>query len=309
MDTPSQDRPIKAIHPRWQELSFTAKRFFKNPLSTIGLAILALFLIIAILAPVICPPKYPDPYKIPHAGWQIQPSPPSAGHIFGTTEEQYDLLYGIVWGTRSAFRIGILVVGANLIIGILLGAIAGYFGGLVDEILMRITDVFYSIPYLVMAMALVVAIGRGLTAVIIVMIILEWPAYTRILRSDILVIRNKEYIMAARASGSSHFKIILKHILPNAMYSVLILASMNIGATILTAAALSFLGLGSQTGTADWGQIVSLCRNWIVGLPGHPFAFWYTVFIPGFVITLFVLGWNLLGDAVRDVFDPKLRRK
>ena len=202
-----------------------------------------------------------------------------------------------------------LVVGANLIIGILLGAIAGYFGGLVDEVIMRVTDVFYSIPYLVMAMALVVAIGRGMKAVIIVLIILEWPSYTRVLRSDILVTRGKDFIQAARASGASHLRIIRTHILPNAMYSVLILASLNIGTTILTAAALSFLGLGAETGTADWGQIVSMCRNWIVGAPGNRFAYWYTVFIPGFVISMFVLGWNLLGDAVRDIFDPRMRRR
>ncbi len=310
METTNTEQPVaKAVSPRFQELTFTAKRLFKNPLSTIGLAIIAFFLIIAIFAPVICPPKYADPFKIPHSGWKIEPQPPNAQHLLGTTQQQYDMLYGMVWGTRGAFKIGLIVVGANLIIGILLGAIAGYFGGIVDEVIMRVTDVFYAIPFLVMAMALVVAIGRGLTAVIIVLIILEWPSYTRVLRSDILVIRNKEYIMAARASGSSHFAIILRHVLPNAMYSVLILASLNIGTTILTAEALSFLGLGSETGTADWGQIVSMCRNWIIGAPGNRFAYWYTVFIPGFVITLFVLGWNLLGDAVRDVFDPKLRRK
>ncbi len=301
--------PPRAAHPRLREFTFTARRFLKNPLSVIGLSLIIFFGIVAILAPVLEPPKYPDPFRIPHTGFKIEPSPPSAEHPLGTTQQQYDMLYGLVWGTRSAFRIGVLVVAANLLIGILLGAIAGYFGGLVDEVIMRVTDVFYAIPFLVMAMALVVAIGRGLTAVIIVLIILEWPSYTRVLRSDILVTRSRDFILAARASGASHLRIILRHVLPNAMYSVLILASLNIGTTILTAAALSFLGLGSETGTADWGQIVSMSRNWIVGSPGNRFAYWYTVFIPGFVISLFVLGWNLLGDAVRDVFDPKLRRR
>jgi peptide/nickel transport system permease protein len=296
-------------HPRLRELSFTAKRFLRNPLSVIGLALILFFGAVALLAPVLEPPRYPDPYRIPHTGFRIEPSPPSVEHPLGTTQQQYDMLYGLVWGTRSAFRIGVLVVGANLLIGILLGAIAGYFGGLVDEVIMRVTDIFYSIPYLVMAMALVVAIGRGMKAVIIVLIILEWPSYTRVLRSDILVTRGKDFIAAARASGASHLRIVLTHVLPNALYSVLILASLNIGTTILTAAALSFLGLGADSGTADWGQIVAMCRNWIVGTPGNRFAYWYTVFIPGFVISLFVLGWNLLGDAVRDVFDPKMRRR
>jgi peptide/nickel transport system permease protein len=309
METQTKLPASRALHPRLREMLFTGKRFLRNPLSVIGLTLIVMFGIVAILAPVICPPKYADPFKIPHTGFKIEPSPPSLQHLLGTTQQQYDMLYGLVWGTRSAFRIGVLVVGANLIIGILLGAIAGYFGGLVDEVIMRVTDIFYAIPFLVMAMALVVAIGRGMKAVIIVLIILEWPSYTRVLRSDILVTRGKDFIQAARASGASHLRIIFSHVLPNAMYSVLILASLNIGTTILTAAALSFLGLGSETGTADWGQIVSMCRNWIVGAPGNRFAYWYTVFIPGFVISLFVLGWNLLGDAVRDVFDPKLRRR
>jgi peptide/nickel transport system permease protein len=292
-----------------RELSFTVKRFLRNPLSVIGLSLIVVFGLIALFAPIIAPPKYADPYKIPHTGYRIEPSPPSAAHPLGTTQQQYDIFYGLVWGSRSAFRIGVLVVAANLLIGILLGAVAGYFGGTVDEIIMRIADIFYAIPFLVMAMALVVAIGRGLKAVIIVLIILEWPSYTRVIRSDILVTRSKDFVLAARASGASHLRIIFTHILPNAMYSVLILASLNIGTTILTAAALSFLGLGSESGTADWGQIVSMCRNWIVGTPGNRFAYWYTVFIPGFVISLFVLGWNLLGDAVRDVFDPRMRRR
>ncbi len=309
MGTPIQSAAPPRPHPRLDEFLFTARRFLKNPLSVIGLTLLLLFGIVALLAPVLEPPKYPDPFRMPHTGWKIEPSPPSAQHPLGTTQQQYDMLYGMIWGTRSAFKIGVLVVAANLFIGILLGAIAGYFGGLVDEAIMRITDIFYAIPFLVMAMALVVAIGRGLKAVIIVLIVLEWPNYTRVLRSDILVIRSKDFILAARASGASHLRIILTHLLPNAMYSVLILASLNIGATILTAAALSFLGLGSETGVADWGQIVSMGRNWIVGAPGNRFAYWYTVFIPGFVISLFVLGWNLLGDAVRDIFDPKVRRR
>jgi peptide/nickel transport system permease protein len=309
METKTDQRHLKTMHPRLRELLFTLRRFLKNPLSVIGLSLVVIFGLIALLAPVLQPPKYPDPYRIPHTGFRIQPSPPSAEHPLGTTQQQYDMLYGLVWGTRSAFRIGVAVVAANLLIGIVLGLLAGYFGGALDEVIMRITDIFFAMPFLVVAMALVVAVGRGLKAVVIVLIVLGWPSYTRVLRSDILVTRSKDFILAARASGASHLRIMFTHILPNAMYSVLILASLNIGTTILTAAALSFLGLGSETGTADWGQIISLCRNWILGAPGNRFAYWYVVFIPGFVISLFVLGWNLMGDAVRDVFDPRMRRR
>ena len=131
----------------------------------------------------------------------------------------------------------------------------------------------------------------------------------RTIRSSILTIREEDFVKAARALGAGTFKVIFKHILPNAVYPVLILASLDVGAMVLTAAALSFLGLGAQEGYADWGQMVSLARNYIVGPPGQPFHYWYVVTIPGLFILFFVLGWNLLGDALRDVFDPKLRRK
>jgi peptide/nickel transport system permease protein len=304
------DLRLQTQHPRFKEFLFSARRFLKNPLTIIGLVIILGFLAVAILAPVIAPPENPEqPFKIPHTGWRTEPSPPSEEHPLGTLPQQYDILYGIIWGTRSAFRIGFLVVLANMLIGIVLGAIAGYFGGVIDEIIMRITDMFYAIPYLVMAMALVIAIGRGLKSIIIVLIILGWPTYTRILRSEILVVREKDFTQAARANGASHLRIIFQHVLPNTIYSVLIVASMNIGITVLYAAALSFLGLGADTGYADWGQMVSTCRDYIVGPADNRLAYWYVVFTPGFVLALFVLGWNLLGDAARDVFDPKLRRR
>jgi len=299
-----------AKHPRLQEFLFSLKRFLSNPLSIIGLIIILGFATVAILAPVLAPPEDPsDPYKIPHEGWTVEPQLPSEENIFGTTEQQYDVYYGIIWGTRSAFRIGFFVVLANLVMGVVLGSIAGYFGGLVDEIIMRITDMFYSIPFLVMAMALVVAIGRGLNSIIITLIVLQWTTYVRVLRGEILTVRENDYVQAARASGASHLRIITTHILPNSIYSVLIVASMNIGVTVLAAATLSFLGLGAEIGYADWGQMANTARNWIVGPPGNRLAYWHVVIIPGAAISLFVLGWNLLGDAARDVFDPKQRRK
>jgi peptide/nickel transport system permease protein len=297
-------------HPAVQELAFSLKRLFKNPLTIIGLAIILFFVFLAVFAPVLAPPPRPhDPYLMPHNGWNMTPSPPSVKNPLGTLPSQYDILYGVIWGTRHAFRIGLTVVAANLVVGLILGAIAGYFGGLADEIIMRLADIFYAIPTLVMAMALVVALGRGLQSIVLVLIILGWPTYTRMIRADILVIRNMDYIQAARASGSSHMRILLHHILPNSIFSTIIVGSMNVGSTILFAAALSFLGLGSDTGYADWGAMVSTCRNFIVGPPNNRLAYWYLVFIPGFTISLFVLGWNLLGDAVRDVFDPRMRRR
>lgn len=297
-------------HPGWREFSFSMKRLFKNPLTIIGLSIILFFVFLAVFAPLLAPPPRPhDPYLMPHDGWNMDPSPPSTAHPLGTLPSQYDILYGVIWGTRNAFRIGLAVVAANMLVGLLLGAVAGYFGGLADEIIMRIADIFYAIPTLVIAMALVVALGRGLQSIVIVLIILNWPTYTRMIRAEILVVRNMDYIQAARASGASHLRILLRHVMPNSIFSAIIVGSMNVGTTILTAAALSFLGLGSDAGYADWGAMVSTCRNFIVGPPENRLAYWYLVFIPGATIALFVLGWNLLGDAVRDVFDPRSRRR
>ncbi len=221
-----------------------------------------------------CSPRRPtphDPYHMPHDGWKMDPSPPSAKAPLGTLPPQYDILYGVIWGTRSAFRIGLLVVLANVAIGLVLGAIAGYFGGIVDEIdhadhrhLLR-HPVRWSWPWRSSSRW-----AGGSKSIMLVLIILGWPTYTRVIRSEILVIRNMDYIQAARASGASHLQILFRHILPNSIFSVIIIASMHIGTTVLTAAALSFLGLGAESGYADWGAMVSTCRNWIVGPVGEP---------------------------------------
>jgi len=283
----------------------------RNPLSIVGITIILVFIIIAILAPVLAPPPegHIDPYMIPRYGYSPIPKPPSAEHIFGTTEGQYDVYYGVIWGTRSAFKVGILVIGSVLLIGLVLGSTAGYFGGIVDEIIMRITDIFMAFPGLILAMAIAVALGPSLNTVIVALIIVSWPSYTRLIRGDILAVREEDYVEATRGIGSSHFRIIMRHILPNAIYPTLVMASLDIGAVVLAAAALSFLGVGAQPGYVDWGQMISFARNWIVGKPGDPFAYWYTVTIPGLFILFFVLGWNLLGDAFRDILDPRLSKR
>ena len=293
------------------ELRFWLYQARKNPLSIIGIAIVLIFVIIAILAPVMAPPAegHIDSYQIPRDGYSPTPKPPSQEHKFGTTQGQYDIFYGVMWGTRSAFKVGLLVIGMVLVIGILLGSIAGYFGGLVDEIIMRITDIFMAFPPLILAMAITVALGPSLNSVIIALTLVSWPIYTRLIRGDILAVREEDYVEAARGVGSSHLRIIARHILPNSIYPTLIMASLDIGAVVLSAAALSFLGLGAPEGYADWGQMIQFSRNWIVGPPGNPLAYWYTVTIPGLFILFFVLGWNLLGDAFRDILDPRLAKR
>jgi peptide/nickel transport system permease protein len=246
---------------------------------------------------------------IPRTGYAPIPTPPSLAHIFGTTEGQYDIFYGVIWGTRTAFIIGLSVISSILIIGLTLGSISGYFGGLLDEIIMRVTDIFMAFPTLILAMAVTIALGPSIKTIMIALITVSWPPYARLVRGDILSVREEDFVKASRGVGASHLRIIVRHILPNSIYPVLIMASLDIGAIVLSASALSFLGLGVPEGYADWGQMISFSRNWIVGTAGNPFAYWYTVAIPGIFIFFFVLGWNLLGDAFRDILDPRLSRR
>jgi len=278
----------------------------RNPLSIIGMTIILIFVIIALLAPVIAPPPegVPDPYQIPRFGFSPTPQPPSIEHPFGLTEGQYDIFYGMIWGTRSAFRVGLVVIAAVVAIGIILGSIAGYLGGIVDEIIMRIADIFLAFPSLILSMAITVALGPSLNSVILALTIVSWPVYTRLIRGDILAVREEDYVESAKGIGASHFRVIIRHILPNSIYPTLVMASLDIGALVLSAAALSFLGLGAPEGYADWGQMIQFARNWIVGPPSNPLAYWYTVTIPGLFILFFVLGWNLIGDAFRDILVP-----
>jgi peptide/nickel transport system permease protein len=298
-----------ANHPRLKELKFTLRRIFGNPLAIIGFSLLLFFIAVAVFAPYIAPPKYEhNPYLMPHKGYSQTPRPPSKQNIFGTTAGQYDIFYGAVWGTRTAFKIGIFVVCIAACIGVILGVISGYYGGIVDELLMRIVDIVFAIPLLVLTMAIVVAFGRGLDKVMIALAMVGWRSYVRVMRSSILTLRELDFVQAARAMGVSNIKIMLRHILPNGIYPVLVMAFMDIGSMVVVAAFMSFVGLGAPKGYADWGQMVALARNYIVGPPDDPLKYWYAIVIPGGCIVLFVLAWNLIGDALRDAFDPKIRR-
>jgi len=318
------------------------KSLLKNPTSLAGIVLLLAYIFIALFAPMIAPPeeRSRDSYMIPRDGFGTEPQPPGEEHPFGTTEGQYDIFYGVVWGTRTAFRIGVVITFITVIIGLAIGSIAAFYGGWTDEILMRFTEIFQAFPFLLAAITLTSVLqtlyGRGevgplmfiakgmalltfgqlpsetidpvqlqiLTGMLAI-IIFGWMTYARVIRGNILAVKEYEYALAARTVGASNFRVLTRHLMPNAVFPVLVLASMDIGAYVLTFAALSFLGLGAQRGYADWGQMISFARNWIPNLSDY----WYIVVYPGMAIVLFVLAWNLVGDALRDIMDPRLRGK
>ncbi len=289
----------------WQEVLINLLR---NKISLLGIFIILFFVIIAVFAPWIAPPASPrDPYMIPRAGWSPQPKPPNEEHIFGTSENQYDIFYGIIWGTRTAFRVGLIVVGISTFIGITIGTISAFYGGMVDEVMMRVTDIFLSMPFLVAAIVLTTILGKGLDNVMIALVTFGWMSTARLMRSQVLEIKTEEFVEAAEALGASDMRIIMRHVLLNTIFPVVINASMRMGSIVITASSLSFLGVGAPTGYADWGQMISFSRNWILGTQGNALQFWYTVVFPGVAITLFCLSWNLVGDAFRDILDPKLQ--
>jgi peptide/nickel transport system permease protein len=304
----------------------------KTPASILGFILIGLFIVIALAAPLIAPSITPeDPYTIPRDGFSSEPQPPGSPwtrrapplpfwwepimgtqewvHILGTTQGQYDIFYGLVWGTRTAFQTGLVVVFSTFVIGVTIGAISAFYGGVVDNVIMRIVDVFMTLPFilaaLILAAILTPVIGRSLLPAVIAIIAFGWMGYARIIRGDILSIKERDYVLAARVIGVRDSRILFRHILPNAIFPVLVLASLGIGDIVLTFAALSFLGIGTDLGYADWGQILSFARSWITNLS----TYWYIVVYPGLTLVFFVMGWNLVGDALRDVLDPRMRGK
>jgi peptide/nickel transport system permease protein len=288
---------------------FLIKQLLTTPLSLIGIILITFFILVAILAPVIAPTpeRARDPYDMPRYGYSSVPQPPSEGVPFGTTEGQYDIFYGVVWGTRTAFKAGLIVTFATLVIGLTVGTVAAYYGGKVDEILMRIVEIFQAFPFLLaaitMAAVLQPRLGKGIWTPMVALIAFGWTSYARLIRGDVLSIKEREYVNAARVIGVDDFRIVLKHILPNAIFPTMVVASMDIGTYVLSFAALSFLGVGVQWGYSDWGQIISFARNWIPVLSDY----WFIIVYPGVAITLFVLAWNLVGDSFRDILDPRMR--
>jgi peptide/nickel transport system permease protein len=310
--TTKQERPVPRLSlarvpaeervPRW------VKALLRNQISVAGILLLLVFGAIALFAPWLAPPAdSSQPYQIPRAGFMAEPQAPSRDHPMGTTQGQYDIYYGIIWGTRTAFKIGLIVTSLTVVIGGGLGAVSGYAGGWADEILQRVVEVFLAFPFLLAALTMATVLGpklhNGLISGMVALITFGWPGYARLIRGDVLAVKERDFVVAARALGEPDWLILLRHVVPNAMYSLLVVASLDVGSNVLAFAALSFLGLGANEGYADWGQLLSYARNWIPTLS----KYWYIVVYPGLALLFFVLAWNLIGDAFRDALDPKMR--
>ncbi len=289
----------ETLRPRIRSFRESLYLLTRNKLSLLALIVLIVLLLSAVFAPYIIP--YPrDLAEDTHV--EIKLEPPSAEHIMGTDELGRDLFSRVIYGTRVSLTAALCAVAISLLIGIPLGAIAGSFGGWVDNVIMRITDIFLSFPPLLLAIAMVAMLGSSLNNAIIAISLSWWPWYTRLIRGQAISVKERKFVQAAETIGTSRRRIIFSHIIPNCISPVIVQASMDIGGVILTVASLSFLGLGAQLPTPEWGLMISMGRTYF------PDKWWYCIF-PGIAIFITVLCFNLLGDAIREILDPKTRKK
>ncbi len=289
---------VDTIKPKIKDMKFSLYLLQKNRLTQIALYIVIALFLIALFAPLIVP--YPK-HISDEANSTYKLLSPSRQHFFGTDELGRDIFSRVLYGTRISLNTAVLSVGLALLIGVPLGAIAGTIGGWVDEIIMRMTDVFLSFPPLLLAIAIVSVMGPNLENAMLAIALSWWPWYTRLVRGQAISLKERKFIQAAEAIGTSTWRIIFDHIIPNTISPVIVQASMDMGGVILTIASLSFLGLGAQAPTPEWGLMISTSRNYFLN------AWWYSIF-PGLAIFITVLAFNLLGDGFREILDPKTRK-
>jgi len=296
---------IRSLYHSWKSghraqlmnYRFIFHRLRGSPLSIVGICIILSLVATALFAPWIVP--YPD-----HARLAIDQEnalkPPSLKHLFGTDDLGRDVFSRVVFGSRLSLRIAFIVVGLTALMGVPLGAIAGYLAGKTDEIIMRVADTFMAIPYILITVAIVSALGPSIINVMLAISIPWWPWYARVVRGEVLNLKDESFVEACRSIGASKKRIIFLHILPNCIGLIIVQATIQIGQAILAAASMGFLGVGAQPPEVEWGLMISIGRNYM------PTWWWMAVF-PGAAIFTTVLGFNLLGDALRDILDPRLR--
>ncbi len=305
MTTTTQMPPIDLEALTWRERHAStirmarlyARTLSRNASAMLGLFIVFVFMVIVVIGPWIVP--FPeDAAGAIHMSQKLLP--PDSVHWFGTDEVGSDVYSRVILGTRITLQIALIITVVATLIGVPLGIIAGYVGGMTQEIIMRITDIFLGVPGLILAIAIVGALGPGIHNAMLALSLVWWPGYVRLVQAKTLSLKNEIYVEAARSMGASPLRIVFIHILPNCTSPIIVKASMDMGMAILGAAGLGFLGLGAQPPEPEWGAMISVGRNYL------PDWWWYSLF-PGMGILLTVLGFNLLGDGLRDMLDPSHR--
>src|SRR6056297_739130 len=271
------------------------RRLRKSRTAVLGIIIIILFTLIAFFAPYIAP------YDPMEQNFIKSFRPPSAEHYLGTDEFGRDVFSRIIYGARISLQIGFIAVFISLVVGVSVGLAAGYYGGWIDMVVMRLMDLMLSFPYILLALVIMSILGPGIYNAMIAIGIVYVPQYARVVRSSVLSVKKKEYVLAAQALGANDFRIILKHVFLNSMAPIIIQTTLSIGRAIINAAGLSFLGLGAQPPTPEWGAMLSNGQDFLRNAP------WIATF-PGIAIALLVLGFNLVGDGLRDAFDPRLHK-
>jgi len=283
------------LRPRKSNLARAAQVFRRRKIALVGLIIIAFFALVAILADILVPF---DPTAVNLGERFIQPG---IQHWFGTDNLGRDILSRVIAGSRISLQVGILTVTLAMLIGVPAGLIAGYLRGFLDSLIMRLVDIFLAFPVIILAIAIVAVRGPGLNNVMIALVFVYWTTYARVTRGVTLVLREEDYVLAARSMGASSLRIMFRHILPNAISPILVIASLGLGNAILAEAALSFLGLGIQPPQASWGSMLNFGMQFLRDAP-------HISIFPGMAIFITVLGFNLLGDGLRDALDPRLRQ-
>ncbi|MBC8537026.1 ABC transporter permease [Feifania hominis] len=278
------------------QLYFIMRRFRKNKLAMFGLCLFAALTLVAVFANFLA--SY-DNDALSH-NMAERNQPPGAGHLLGTDHYGRDLFARVIFGARISLFIGILTILISLSVGAIIGAVAGYYGGRVDNLLMRIMDVFMAIPSILLAISIVAALGNGMWNLLLALSISGVPRFARIVRSSILTVKGQEFVEAARAYGTTDTGIILRHILPNSIGPIIVQATLSMATTILTISSLSFVGLGLPSSVPEWGAMLSEAKQFMMYYP-------HEIIVPGVAIVLAVMALNLIGDGLRDAMDPKLK--
>ena len=288
----------RALAIRARRFGEVARDVLRNPTTTLGLVIIVTLIGLALLAPILTEPNVPDAYQMPRDWGALNLPPGSPDHLLGTTSTGGDVLYGVLWGARTSLQMSVIVVGITMVVGTMMGSIAGFIGGKVDEVIMRFVDVLLAIPELIFALAIAAVLGPSFANIIFALTVVFWVKYARIIRGQIIHVKNNEYVDSARVIGDSQFNIYLKDVLPNSVTPVIVQATLDMGNIVLVGATLSFIGL-AEAGLAEWGVLVS------EGQAGISAGRWWASTIPGAMVFLWALAFNLFGDGLRDVLDPR----